>query len=354
MQLATLDDPAVIRAADPGGMLGLIAGTGRQLLRGFELGTDTGLIPSGEGIDAVVMCGMGGSGIAGDVVRSAFGGVARVPLVVSKGYSLPGFCGRDSLVLAVSFSGNTEETVAAYAQAIARGCRVVTVCAGGELAALSEADDTPRVPIPGDVSMPRAALGYLSAATMGVLSSAEVVPPEAEAIRAVANLLDKLAAELESERPEPENEAKALSRWIGERTPLVWATEGPAEAAGLRWKTQWNENAKMPAFCSVLPELDHNEIEGLGEAARSRFAAVILRHPNEHPRMAIRVDATIDALARAGVEARQAWARGSTPLEAVFSLIMLGDFASAYAAILRGIDPTPVPVLTNLKERLRS
>jgi glucose/mannose-6-phosphate isomerase len=353
MRLATLDDPAVISAADPGGMLGLIGRTGGQLRRGFELGRAAPALPSAEGIDAVVVCGMGGSGIAGDVVRSTFASVARVPIVVVKGYSLPAFCGHDSMVIAVSFSGNTEETVAAYVEAVTRGCRLVAVSAGGELAALSEADETPHVRIPDDVSMPRAGLGYLAGAAIGVLSATETVPPSEVPVERAATMLDGLAARLGLERSGQDNEAKSVSQWLGPRTPLVWGTEGLAEAAALRWRTQFNENAKMAAFHSILPELDHNEIEGLAGEDGSRFAAMILRHDLEHPRMSARVVATVAALSRTGLEAREVRGPGSTPLEIVFSLILLGDFVSAYTAILRGVDPTPVPVLMGLKERLR-
>src|SRR5207244_2902142 len=150
----------------------------------------------------IAVCGMGGSGVAGDVLRSLYAGRLPLPIVVVKGYELPEFCGRDTLVFAVSFSGNTEETVAAYGEAVSRGCRVVAVSAGGELAAMAETDDVARVPIPQHVPVPRAALGYLAMAPLGVLHSMGMVPrgPE-DAAEAVA-LLDGLAAALGRGVPE--------------------------------------------------------------------------------------------------------------------------------------------------------
>jgi glucose/mannose-6-phosphate isomerase len=134
---------------------------------------------------------------------------------------------------------------------------------------------------------------------------------------------------------------------------VVWGSEGVAEAAALRWKTQTNENGKLPAWASVLPELDHNEIEGWSVGVGTPFALIVLRHPGEHPRVEARVTATLDLLRASGLDARQVHAEGSTPMGWLFSLIMLGDFVTTYEAIGRGVDPTPIPVLSALKERLK-
>jgi glucose/mannose-6-phosphate isomerase len=353
MELATLDDPAFLSGVDRQGMLGVVASTGTQLRRGFELGRSAPFLPSAEGIDAIVICGMGGSGVAGDVLRSVCSADAPVPVVVVKGYSLPAFCGAGSLVFAVSFSGGTEETLAAYTEAVARGCRVVAVSTKGELAALAEADDVAHVAVPDDVPMPRAALGYLAAIPIGALDALGLLPPSSDAVERTSSLLDELSGRVGPDSPVERNEAKSIARWLGGRTPLIWGTEGPAEAAALRWKTQLEENAKVAAFHSVLSELDHNDIEGWAGDDGGRFAAVVLRHGREHPRMAARVEATLAALAGSGLEGREVRAPGSSLLEILFSLMMLGDFVSVYTAILRGVDPTPVPVLTGLKERLR-
>jgi glucose/mannose-6-phosphate isomerase len=296
---------------------------------------------------------MGGSGVAGDVLRSLYAARLHVPVVVTKGYGLPEFCGRDTLVLAMSFSGNTEETLSAYGEAVDRGCRVVSVCAGGELAALSEADDVARVPIPPEVPVPRAALGYLAAAPLGVLDAMGLLAHAPEDVAESGRTVDALAPTLHPSVPIEANEAKALAAWLSSRTVLIWGSEGLAEAPALRWKAQFNENAKVPAWSSALPELDHNEIEGWADGAGRGYGAVILRHGHEHPRMGRRVQATLDAIARSGLDARQVWARGDRPMAALFWLMMMGDFIAIYLAILQGIDPTPIPVLTALKTRLR-
>ncbi len=350
---ATLDDPGAIEAADPGGMLRLIGSTGSQLGRGRELGSSVRGLADG-GTDAVVVIGMGGSGIAGDVVRSLYADVAAIPIVVSKGYAVPAFCGPQTLVLAVSFSGETEETLAATRAARARGCRVVSLGTGGALAALALTEGFAHIAIPQDAVVPRAALGYLAGACIGVLDAAGLIPPAASEVAGAVAFAGALAARLGPERPTGDNDAKDIASWIGGRTPLIWGTEGLADAAALRWKNQLNENAKIPAFQATLPELDHNEVEGWSAGTGAGFVAVVLRQAEEHPQIATRVGVTRALVAAAGLEVREVFASGGSRLQRLLSLILLGDFASVYLAILRGVDPTPVPVLSELKERLRA
>jgi glucose/mannose-6-phosphate isomerase len=230
---------------------------------------------------------------------------------------------------------------------------VVALSSGGRLASLAMSDGVAHVPIPGHVPAPRAALGYLAGATAGLLEALGLVSDAGEDVARASAAAEALGAELGPERPVEENRAKALASWLDGRTPLVWGSEGPAEAAALRWKTQFNENAKLPAFHSVLPELDHNEIEGWTRGSGSPFGVVILRHAAEHPRIARRVQATLEAIGGSALECREVRAEGSSPMEIALSLITMGDFVTIYLAILRGEDPMPVRVLTHLKDRLR-
>jgi glucose/mannose-6-phosphate isomerase len=354
MGQATLDDPEALRAGDPGGMLALVAALGTQLGEGFDVGRRASGLPSAEGLRSIAVCGMGGSGIVGDVVRAAWAARLPVPVVSVKGYQVPAFCGPDTLVLTVSYSGETEETLAAYGQSVEAGCRVVAICSGGQLADLARTDGVPHVVVPGQVPAPRAALGHLMGACAGVLDATGLIPDAGAELNGASGVLEQLSAELGPGRSTEGNRAKSLAAWLEGRTPVVWGSEGLAEAAALRWKTQLNENAKRPAFHAVLPELDHNEIEGWTEGAGDRFALVILRHSLEHPRIAKRVDATREAIAGSGLESREVSVAGESPMEILLSLVMLGDFVSTYLAILQGVDPMPVQVLSLLKQRLRA
>lgn len=349
---ASLDDPAAIASADPGGMLEAVAGQGAQLQRGFDLGSEPDA-DAGPGQDptAIVVCGMGGSGIAGDVIRSLLGARLHVPIVVYKGDVLPSFCGPHTLVLAVSYSGGTQETLACYREAVERRCPVVTVSSGGPLQGDASARGTPHLAVPGDAGVPRAALGYLTGALLGWLDRRFDVGLAGE-VSSAADGLDGLAKAWAPPQPARDNEAKALAGWLLGRTPVIWGSEGLMEAAALRFKNQVNENAKAPSFCSVLPELDHNEIEGWTPGLGEGFAVVGLRHDGEDPRLAERFDATIELVESAGLAVRQVRVEGDGPFDRLFGTLLLSDFASTYLGILRGVDPTPIPTLTGLKARL--
>jgi glucose/mannose-6-phosphate isomerase len=349
----TLDDARALQSGGAGTMLALIAGMGAQLVDGYRAAKGTRHLPAGDGLRSVVVCGMGGSGIAGDIVRSLYWERLTLPFVVVKGYRLPEFCGRETLVMAASFSGETEETLAAYTEAVDRGCRVVAVSSGGALARLARDDRVLHVRLPAEVAVPRAALGFAAGVPMGILEAMELVPSAAPAVDRTARQLDLLASRLSPSRPVEENEAKGIAAWIADRTPVVWGSEGPAEAASLRWKTQFNENAKGPAFASDLPELDHNEVEGWSRGAGEGYVGIALRHRGEHPRIGPRLAATVAAIAGSGLEVREVHAEGSGPMDGLFTLAMTGDFVSTYLGVLRGVDPLAVPVLEGLKERLR-
>jgi glucose/mannose-6-phosphate isomerase len=347
-----LDDPDARSGADPGGMLGLVEGLGAQLRRGFELGTAARGSRWTEPPLAVVVCGMGGSGIAGDVARSLVGDRLGVPVVVTKGYRVPAFCGPRAMVVVMSYSGRTEEALATYGDARDRGCGLVAMASGGDLLERARADGAGAVPLPPDVPMPRAALGLLAGSLLGWLAAASGIDLGAEVADAVA-ALDRCAGRWGAASPSGRNEAKALAAAIGDRTPVVWGSEGIAEAAALRWKCQVNENAKRPAFWGALPEVDHNELEGWSAGTGEGFALVILRHPGEHARTEPRVRASLEALAASGLEAHEVRTDEAGPFPALWSLIAMGDFVSTYLAMLAGVDPMPVPVLSELKARLR-
>ena len=350
---AVLDDRRALSADGAAKMLTLIGSTGRQLIDGYRAGRAAADLPSGRSLRSVVVCGMGGSGVVGDVVQALYAGRLPLPIVAVKGYELPEFCGRDTLALAVSFSGDTEETLAAYADAVDRGCRVISVSAGGELAARAGDDQVPHIGLPGHIPVPRAGLGFASAVPIGVLEAMGLIPAAADEVERTARRLEDMASRLGPEVAGEDNEAKALAAWIGDRTPVIWGSEGIAGAAASRWKTQMNENAKSPAFASVLPELDHNEVEGWSKGTGTAFALVALRHRGEHPKVGARLAATLDSISASGLDVREVHAGGTGPLESLFSLIVMGDFVSTYLGILRGMDPLAIPVLTALKERLR-
>lgn len=342
-----LRDEAALRAGDPSGILEAFLSLPVQVAESYlrwEMDPPPPLPRS------VTLCGMGGSAAAGDVVRAAYGEGLAVPVSTVRGSRLPGHLGPEDLVVCLSFSGNTEETLEAFDLAVSRGCRVGAVCSGGRLAQRAEAVGSGAVyGIPKDVPMPRAGLGHLTAALLGVLGQSGVLPWPDDDVEEVRSSLGALAEELGPGRP---NEAKDLAAWMGDRAPVVWGSEGPSAAAAWRWKCAFNENAKIPAFASSLPELDHHEVAGWAAGQGEGFALIVLRESGEHPGTARRLEATLDAIGASGLPVLEVRARGSSALARTLSLMLIGDVASTYHALARGVDPTPIVAIERLKERL--
>lgn len=330
-------------------MLAALADTGRQLREAYSAARGSAIPFSGE-VRGVVICAMGGSAAAGDVAAAAFGDRAGIPIVVLRGYGVPRGYGDEHLVLCVSYSGDTEETVSAFGEARARGCTTVVVCGGGALAAAAGQADLAAVLIPTDAPVPRAGLGSLVGGVLGALVAAGALTGVDQEVEASGAALHRLAQELGPDVQR--NEAKELAEWVGERIPVIWGSEGVSAAAAWRWKTAFNENAEVPAFASALPELDHHEVVGWTAKRGEGFCLLILREPGEHERVQARLDATLEEVADSGLEWREVQARGDTPLARCLSLAMVGDVASAYHALARGIDPASMDALVRIKDRL--
>jgi glucose/mannose-6-phosphate isomerase len=299
----------------------------------------------------LVVAGMGGSAIGGALARAAMGDHASRPIFAARGYGLPSWTTPDTTVLCASYSGNTEETLACYEAAGALGAKRVVVTSGGELSRLARADGVAVIPVAGGFQ-PRAAVAYMTVAALEVAALCGVGPRMASDIDVAAEHLEELVTEWGPDAPE-DSRAKTLARALHGTVPVI-AGAGLTGPIAYRWKTQFNENAEVPAFAHELPELDHNEIVGWqGAADLGRFSAVFLDDADTHPRIRDRVEITeelISAGAAGGVH--RAVTRGQTAFERVFSLVLLGDLVSLYVAILRGVDPTPVAVIEQLKSDL--
>jgi glucose/mannose-6-phosphate isomerase len=348
-----LDDAEAIRAADPGGMLAFVAGLPQQLRDGYEAGRSTAGLPAVDDVSAIVFCGMGGSAFPGDAVRGIFRGRLGIPFEVVRGPQLPAHAGRGTLVLCSSYSGETAETLACFDEAVRRGCRVVAVSSGGRLASSAARHGIAVVSIPGGY-MPRAAVGHLSSGVMGVLAAGAlgILPSLDGDVREAASIVEGLARRLGPDAPLEENLAKLLAARMRGRVPVIWGAQGIASVAAARWKTELNENAKVPAFASALPELDHNEVVGWSAGEGEAFFLVALRTREEHAEVARRFPASIDIARSSGAEVQQVEAAGRTQLAELFSLVMTGDFVSCYLGMIRGFDPTPIEAIELLKRKL--
>lgn len=340
-----------IAAVDSTGQLDEVLGLPEHLEDALWRVESAGAAP----VDApggLIVAGMGGSASGGRLALGALGARLERPLVVSDGYALPGWAGPSTLVLASSYSGNTEETLAAYDDAAQRGAPRLVATTGGELAERARADGVPVIPIPGGFQ-PRAAIGYALVSALEAAALCGAAPSVRTEIEAAAALAAELVEEWGPDAGE-DSLAKSIALALDGRVPVIAGAE-LAAAAAYRWKCQFNENAGLPAFASVLPEADHNEVVGWQAAGPlGRFAYVSLEDPGAHPRNARRAELTA-GIAEAGASpAVRVQARGTTPVERLVSLVLLGDLVSIYAAVLRSADPVHIPAIDDLKSALAS
>jgi glucose/mannose-6-phosphate isomerase len=331
-------------------MFGAAARFPEQVAAAAKVAAGVEGLPPGDEIDNVLVLGMGGSGIAGDLLTAVGGPFVPVPLVVAKGYGPPSFVGPGTLCFAVSFSGNTEETVDAAHAAAASGARMVVVSVGGELGELAPRWQAPHVPLPTDIPMPRAGLGALAVPMILLLEQVGLFPGAAGWVdAAVTQLSIRRDAILAGDA------AQRIARTIGPTIPLIIGAGPLGAVAAQRWKAQVNENAKAPAFTGTIPELCHNEIAGWGQhgdMTRQVFTLVELRHDEEHPQEQRRFELVRELLAEVVHDVVEVWAVGEGPLAQLLDLTLLGDFVSLHMAAQAGIDPGPVPVLDDLKRAL--
>jgi glucose/mannose-6-phosphate isomerase len=299
----------------------------------------------------IIVAGMGGSAIGGELARSILGDHASRPLITARAYGLPSWTTNETTVVCASYSGSTEETLGCYEAAGVIGARRVVVTAGGKLAEMARADGVPVIPVAGGYQ-PRAAVAYMTIAVLEVAALAGVGPRMNSDIDVAADHLEELVIAWGPDGGD-DTEAKALARSLYGTVPII-AGAGLTTAIAYRWKTQINENAKVPAYSQELPEMDHNEIEGWNNSGGElgRFSAVFLDDDDTHPRVKERMELTSRLIRPGAAGVYRVNSRGRTPVERVFSLVLLGDLVSLYLAVLRGVDPEPVELLSALKAEL--
>ncbi len=346
-----LDDPSKIAQVDTADMLGVVEGWAEQWA---DARGPAAAIPQISGpVESLVVCGMGGSGIAGDVVRGLLEPTLPIPMRLVRGHQIPGFVNARSLVACLSYSGNTSETLACFDEAAARGARLVVIASGGLLAERArQAGAILMTPAPG--LMPRAALPSLVVPLVVAAGAAGLVDPlpildtgEAVARRCV----ERWRHDVPFER----NKAKRLAVTIGDHLPIVWGSEGTQTVAAMRWKNQFAENTKLPAIAAMLPELCHNDIVGLhhGHPALSDAILLALRIQEGHPGQEARLKAAVEIAGPSVAAVEMVTIESPTPAERLIESMILADFVSVYLAILRNVDPTPIQAITMLKAALQ-
>ncbi len=349
-----LDDVALFGKLDPDDMIGAIDGLPAQLLSAWTLGQSLPR-PDGQGIRQIVVAGMGGSAIGADLLSAYVAGACPVPIVVWRDYSLPAFvAGPDTLIIACSHSGNTEETLSAFERAVERGARRLAITTGGELARRAAAHKDPAW-IFEHKGQPRAAIGFSFGLLLACVSRLGLVAdPAAEVADAAAAMRDQQAS-LRVDSPVARNPAKRMAGQLMDRWPTV-VGGGLLAPVARRWRTQLSEIGKAPAQFEALPECDHNMVAGVmqPEALIGRTMMVFLRSSLDDPRLDARVEATRHVMMVEGFNTDIIQAVGSTRLAQQWTCLHFGDYTAYYLAMAYGVDPTPVAAIEGLKDRLKA
>jgi len=359
--MRNLDNLEIIEEIDKSDMRGLLLGFPRQYERAYRLAEEFTLpedwgFARGEAPSArnIVTSGMGGSGIGGDLLRSLFSGVCPVPIVVNRNYSIPEFVDEDTFFIAASYSGNTEETLAAFKAAVKKRAKVVSISSGGELESYSKEAGVPHFSIPEQGIQPRCAFGYLFVPMVIFLSKLGFVPDSINELKDAVELLSDTALKLSPDVPAKDNQAKQIAQAVYGKLPVIYGSQNYFDVVAMRWKGQFNENSKMMAFYNVIPEMNHNEIVGWGvpKDITRRCVVIMLSDDADFQKIKKRMSITRDLIAKEDARVITVQAQGNSPLAKSLYLIYMSDFASYYLAILNGVDPTPVDRISLLKSML--
>jgi glucose/mannose-6-phosphate isomerase len=347
------DNIQEIQKVDPSQMQRLLENFDVQLEEALRIGESIRIDAAvARGARNLVFTGLGGSAIGADVIRGYVQNEIGLPVLVNRGYTLPGFVNPDTLLVVSSYSGNTEETISSYREGKRRKARVVTISSGGEIEKMARQFGDPHIKIPTGFP-PRAALGYSVFPLLLLLDRLGLVLFKKQEFDETLAVIRRLRKVLGPESSGP-NEAKELADLFYRRYPLFYSASDHFEAVALRWRGQIEENAKALASHHVLPEMNHNEIVGWKnpEPFLKDLVAVFLRDSGEHARVQIRMRITRELVEKTGAKTVQVRSEGSSLLARIFSLIYKADFVSFYLAVLYGVDPTAVKVIDYLKGEL--
>lgn len=353
-----LDNPEIYRQYDPSEMLAHLHKLPQQCRGAWEKAGEFVLPPDFKDINKIVICGMGGSAIGGDLLRSLVANLSRPIVFVDRDYDLPAFVDSKTLVIASSYSGNTEETLSAFTQALKTKCKKLALTTGGKLRDLAQERQVPVFTID-YLSQPRAALGYsfiplvALLGKLGLLEDKSAAPGLSASVEGMARMLEALSDKVAEGVSTPLNPAKQLARRLLGKLIVIYGA-GILSPVARRWKGQFNENSKAWAFYETFSELNHNAVVGyeFPQEMAGKTYVIMLRSPSLHPRILARYQITSEILERSGVGHEIINSQGEDNLTQMMSLVFLGDWVSYYLAMLYQTDPTPVKMIDYLKGRL--
>lgn len=350
-KIINLDDINTIETYDKKNMLQCVHNFPEQCQEAYLMSKKINISAiSPDGIQNVVILGMGGSSMAGDLLASLLAEELTVPVIINREYDIPGFINKNTLVIAVSYSGNTEETLSAFNLALRKGARIVALSSGGALKELCINNNIPLVELPPGF-MPRAALAYLFFPILEILVQLKISPPKNKEVESIFNLLNFLQKSWKFEIPSSQNQAKMIAQRFFNKIPVIYTNTDYLSKVALRWKNQINENGKSLAHINTMPEFMHNEIVSFTQILPVYHnISIVFLTDTDNKNIAPRLIAAKHIIQNY-LPIYEIKPFGGTMFEKMFSLIYMGDFASVYLAFLYEQDPTPITLIDRIKEK---
>ena len=350
--MLNLDNQSVYASLDKSGMGSQIRGLPGQCRQAWDKASLFNLPSDYSQVDKVVILGMGGSAIGGDLLRALTASLSKPLVLVQRDYNLPDWVDEKTLLIGASYSGNTEETLSAFTQALKKNCKKLVISTGGRLTELAHRNGVPIFVIE-HVSPPRAALGYSLLPLLAIMQNLGFISGEAVEVDGMVSALKMMCQLWQQDSPQDHNQAKMLASRLYDKVVVIYGA-GILTDVARRWKTQINENSKQWAFFETLPELNHNAVLGYRypPGTADHIYVLFLRCQSLHPRTLIRYEVTGELLEQNHIPFQYVDSQGGNDLRHVMNLVLLGDWVSYYLAMLNGIDPSPVPEIDLLKKRL--
>lgn len=351
--MGILDAENLIKKLDPNGMLQSINDLPDQIETCWQQMQKFAILTHYVKTDKILILGMGGSAIGGDLIASLALSYSKVPIFIHRDYEIPNFVDSNTLVIAVSYSGNTEETLDGFTKAGEKGAKLIAVSTGGKIESLCRKYQAPMFKVFYG-SAPRAALGYLFTAVLAVLNKLDFITLGQNEIKELVRRLREYQKKVSFEIPTSQNPAKKLSQRLENKIPVIMAS-GTLSVVARRWKTQFNENSKQFAFFEIFPELCHNMVVGLDfpKKVKNDIFIILLESEFDHPRNRLRQSVIHQILRKKGINYEVIiMDKTDTPLIEMFQVILLGEYTSYYLAILNNVDPTPNEMIDFLKAKL--
>jgi glucose/mannose-6-phosphate isomerase len=352
--MVDLDNASVYRQFDKSGMLNHLHEFPEQCQKAWEKVLKFDIPREYTKISNVVILGMGGSAIGGDIARRLALAESKLPVWIHRDYGLPVFVGESTLVIASSYSGNTEETLSAFTKSLMTPAKKLVITSGGKLKHLAKNEGIPAFVVDYQAP-PRAAFPHNFIPLVGIFQKLGLLEDKSADLQEAVDILNKLSGDLIETRPLASNPAKQLAAKLWGHIAVIYGAEMLSEVAR-RWKTQFNENSKAWAFFESFPELNHNAVAGyeFPLEAKERISVLMLRSSSLRPRNLLRYEITAKLLAKAGITYEFAEARGKSALAQVLSLVLLGDYSSFYLSMLNRVDPTHIDAINFIKQYLTS